>query len=461
MNKSLLLLFSILIYSCGTEKEHNSKVLFAGEIVNPTSEYVVLYKGHDALDSVALDEDNRFAIELDSVDEGLHHFYHYPELQYVFLENGDSLQIRLNTIYFDESLVFSGDGEEVNNFLIEMFLAHEKEEEIVYDYYELEPEDFCKKVDSLSKVKVGQLQEVHEETPLSEKAYELAKAGILYNTYVYKEPYPYYHKKKMGDKSMHEMPENFYSYHDTVDFENQELAYLRPYYNFMKYHLGNLSYISCKKDCMTADKKMVKNQLHFNRHQLYMIDSLVIQEDLRDNLFRNVAFNYLLKHDSEENIEVFIKEFHELSGNNKHIDEVDQLYKNIKSIQPDEELPAISVFDSEGNEFTLKDLTEDRQVVFYFWSAKQQGHFKNISKRIGELKKEYPEYKFIGINLLTELGRWQGIVEENNMNKSEQFWTDDYKDIARKLVVYDDWFKSVIVKDGQIVDAFANVYYSF
>ena len=87
MNKSLLLLSVILICSCGTREKDDSKVLFAGEIVNPTSEYVVLYKGDHALDSVALDENNRFTIELDSVEEGLHHFYHYPELQYVYLEN--------------------------------------------------------------------------------------------------------------------------------------------------------------------------------------------------------------------------------------------------------------------------------------------------------------------------------------------------------------------------------------
>ena len=460
MNKSLLLLAFILICSCGTQEKDNTKVLFAGEIVNPTSEYVVLYKGDEALDSVVLDENNRFAIELDSVEEGLHHFYHFPELQYVFLENGDSLQIRLNTISFDESLVFSGEGEEVNNFLIEMFLAHEKEEEIVYDYYKLEPKEFCDKIDSLSEVKVALLQDLHEESPLSEKAYELAKAGILYNTYVYKEPYPYYHKKKMGDKALHEMPEDYYSYHELVDFENEDLTYLRPYYNFMKYHLGNLSYINCKKDCMTSGKKMVKNHLHFNRHQLWMIDSLVKQKALRDNLFRNVAFNYLLKNDSEENIETFINEFHELSGNNSHIDEVDQLYQDIKSIQPNNQLPNITLFDPEGNEVSLQELSADRQIVLYFWSAPQKGHFNNIRKRVAELKEKHPEYTYIGINLRTDLGRWKNMLDEYELDKSEQYWAENYEEVAHALVVYDP-FKSIIAKDGFIVDAFANVYSSF
>ncbi len=461
MTKTLLPLFVLLICSCGNPEKNSSTVYFAGEIVNPTSEYVILYKGGTALDSVLLDDDNRFAIELDSVDEGLHHFYHAPEHQFVFLEKGDSLQIRLNTYYFDESLVFSGQGEEVNNFLIEMFLAHEQEEEFVYDYYKLEPQEFCEKVDSLSTAKIAQLQELHEESPLSEKAYELAKCGIQYNTYVYKEPYPYYHKKKTGDKSMHELPDSFYAYHDKIDYENSDLTYLRPYYNFMKYHLVNLSYLSCKKNCLTADKQMIKNQLHFNRHQLHIIDSLVKQKELRDNLFRNVAFDYLLKQrDPEDKIETFIKEFQNLSGNNRHMDEIDRLYKDIKKIQPNKEIPNIAVFDAEGNSVTLQELSKNRKIVLYFWSAPQKGHFINIRKRINQLKTEYPEYAFIGINLRTDLGRWKSMLDEYELDKSEQFWAENYETVAHSLVVYDP-FKSIIAKDGLIVDAFANVYTSF
>ena len=460
MKKFLLLLTLFVIFSCGTSTRNSSTVYFAGEIVNPTSDYVVLYKGDSVLDSVPLDKDNRFLIQLDSVDEGLHNFFHEPEFQYVFLENGDSLQIRLNTYYFDESLVFSGEGEEVNNFLVEMFLTHEKEEEMVYNYYKLEPKEFCGKIDSLSKLKLAQLEELHEETPLSERAYEIARAGIDYNTYLYKEPYPFYHKKKMGDQSLHEMPDDFYTYHKSVNFANPDLAYLRPYYKFMKYHLGNLSYMSCKKKCMTGKKMMVMNQLHFNRHQLHMIDSLVTQNILRDNLFRNVAIEYLLKHDSEENIEKFIKEFHELSGNNRHMKEIDRLYQDIKNIQPDNMLPDITVFDSEGNPITLRELSANKDVVLYFWSATQQGHFKNIQKRVNELKEQYPELSFIGINLRTDLSRWKSMLDEYELEKNEQYWVENYKEVAHGLVVYDP-FKSVIASDGLIVDAFANVYSSF
>ena len=119
MTRFLFFLLVVLIVSCGVKERDSSSVFFAGEIVNPTNDKVVLYRGDEPLDTAYLDQFNRFTIELDSVVEGLHHFQHHPEEQYVYLEKGDSIQLRLNTINFDESLVFSGTGEEINNFIVD------------------------------------------------------------------------------------------------------------------------------------------------------------------------------------------------------------------------------------------------------------------------------------------------------------------------------------------------------
>ena len=100
MNKNLLFLFLIVLAGCSKGEKKSPSVFFAGQIINPSDAYVVLYKGERVIDSAKLDERNRFAFELDSVTEGLHHFNHAPEVQYVFLEKGDSLMIRLNTIDF-------------------------------------------------------------------------------------------------------------------------------------------------------------------------------------------------------------------------------------------------------------------------------------------------------------------------------------------------------------------------
>jgi hypothetical protein len=459
MNKALLYFVIFLLAACNTSQKKSTAVYFGGEIVNPTSEYVVLFKGDIALDTAYLDQNNRFTFQLDSVDEGLHYFYHFPERQYVILERGDSIQLRLNTVDFDESLVFSGTNDQVNNFLLEMFLVNEQEEELIYTYYELEPESFRNKIDSLKNIKLEALNNLSLEAELSDASMEIAKAGIMYTSYIFKEAYPFYHKRKKGEKSIHNLPPDFYDYRADIKYDDNGLSYYRPYYNFMKYHLGNLSYMDCKNGCET-ENMMAKNQLHFNQHKLKLIDSLIKQNELRDNLFRNVAMDYLLKYDKEENIEIFIKEFHQLSGNNRHIHEINGLYDGVRNLQPQKELPEFLVYDSEGNKVSIKDIGKDRMVVFYFWAAPRKRHFTNMIKRINLLKEKYPDYTFIGLNVRTDHARWNSMLEVSQLDKSEQFWTENFEEVAHTLIVYDS-NRSIIVNDGIIVDAFANVYTSF
>lgn len=456
----ILLWFSLFLWvGCAENNKESRSVFFAGEIVNPTSDHVVLYRGDKVIDTARLDNENRFSFKLDSVQEGLHHFYHRPELQYVYLEAGDSLQMRLNTLNFDESLIFSGRGEELNNFMLDMFLANEEEEPFVSTLYTLEPEEFTYKIDSLRLQKEEALDALNKEVDFSDQAYDVAKAGIDYSSYINKEAYPFYHRKTKGDPAIHELSDNFYAYRKNIDYEDEALIYLRPYYNFMKYHLGNLAYMSCQKAC-TMENGKVTNQLHFNQHKLVLIDSLIKQRELRDNLFRSVAVDYLLKHDSEANIKTFIDDFHERSGNNKHIDEIDSLYEGIRRMQPNNELPDLLVYNIEGEKVSLKEIASNKEVVFYFWSGIEPGHFRNITQHISQLRLKHPEYTFVGINLRTDNTRWKSIVESSELNKGEQYWSDNFDQVAHTLIVYDP-NKSIIAKDGIIVNAFANVYSSF
>lgn len=458
MTRFLFFLLVVLIVSCGEKERDSSSVFFAGEIVNPTNDKVVLYRGDEPLDTAYLDQFNRFTIKLDSVQEGLHHFEHHPEEQYVYLEKGDSMQLRLNTINFDESLVFSGSGEEINNFMVEMFLADEAEEQLVYSLYKLEPEVFAEKIDSLRNNKLSSLENLNQEFAVSEGAYQMAKAGIEYGTYIYLEAYPFYHRKKTGEKIFHKLPENFYDYRQTIDYNHQGLTYLRPYYNFMKYHLGNLSVMSCMEKC--SDMELESNQLHFSKHKLVLIDSLVQQNELRDNLYRNVAVDYLLRHDNEENIGKFMAKFDKLSGNNRHLGEINYLYEGIKRMQPSKELPELVLYSADESPVSLADLSKGKKTVFYFWSGSEMGHFRNISKRIEKLKSKYPEYNFVGINLRTDMNRWKTLIENHNLSPSEQYWSDDYDKITHTLIISES-NKGIVARDGIILDAFANVYQSF
>jgi hypothetical protein len=449
------------IWGCQEPSQDDKPVSISGEIVNPTDPYVILYKGEQPIDSARLDAQNRFELRIDTLESGLYNFFHRPEFQYIYLEQGDSMQIRLNTVAFDESLVFSGSGDAVNNFLIDFFLESEGEENLIRETLgPMEPEVFSAKIDSLKVRKVRELEELKNEFPITEGAYHTARASILYKNYYYREKYPFWHRKMMADSDgVHELPKDFYDYRSDVSYDDLSLTFLKPYHDFMVFHIGNLAYMSCKKAC-AVNKDEAGNQLHFNQHQLKLIDSLVTADELRDNLFRTVAFDYLLKYDSEENLEVFMTDFLNRSENNRHLAEIQALSEAIRNLGPNHQLPDLMVESSDGREQSLKDLAGKSPVVFYFWSGPQQHHLANITKKVRSLNEEYRDYRFVGICLRTEKPRWKSMLATYSLDPENQYWAEDFESFAHTLVVYHP-YKSIVAKDGKVIDGFANLNTSF
>lgn len=460
MIKILLSTIIVLLVSCSSSKKDSDTVLFAGEIVNPTSNQVILFKGGEKIDSVELDDKNRFKFNLTSIENGLYHFNLTPEYQYVYLEKGDSLMVRLNTIYFDESLVFSGSNEEINNFLLELFLSAEEEDEAMYSqYYELEPNYFIEKIGSLKSEKINHLNELKAETTMSQDGYDLLKNNIDYTYYRYKEIYPFQHKRKTTEENMHNLPKNFYAYRDKIDYNNPSLTYLRPYYDFMKAHFGNLSYMSCANACPNGNSGSSK-QLHFKKHKLHLIDSLVVERELRDNLFRNVAFDYLLKKkDAPENTEIFLNEFKKVSKNNIHIKEIENLYQGIANLQPSKVIPNLSVISFNNEIKTLTEIGKGKKVLFYFWSGTNKKQYQDIFNRVAELKTKKPNHELIGINIKTDSNDWKTILSSLGVDTKTQYHTDNFKEFTETLVLY-PMNKAIITDNAIIVDGFSNIYYN-
>lgn len=462
MIRFLLCLSLLSTLACSEKSGGCPSVFFGGEIVNPTSDYVVLYRNDSYIDSVKLDEGNRFAFNLQGIEEGLYHFDHSPELQYLYLQEGDSILVRLNTMEFDESLVFSGQGSEINNFLIETFLSYENEEPLIHSYYKLDPEVFNKRIDSLRLLKIKHLEELVQDNQFTDRVLSIAKASIDYNSYIHKEKYPFYHKKKTGEETIHDLEDGFYDYRKTLDLNSRDLTYFRPYFDFMKYHFGNLSYMACMKNCGTVNKAAVNNHLHFNKHKLSLVDSLVKETELRDILFRNIAMDYLLKERNSTNMEcqIFIDKFRSLSSNEEHKEEIAHVYQGIQNLQPNNNLPDLIITDANNNKVSLKEVSKDKKTVFYFWTASQKRHFRNVTNHVSRLKVKYPDYNFVGINLRTSYLQWLTMVEEYHLDKNSQFHGENFKEIQTTMII-DGLNKCVIAKDTLIVDAFANLYTSF
>ncbi len=452
-------LLPLILSSCQVSNQGSNTVFLSGEIVNPSDEFVVLYKGDQVVDSARLDASNRFTFVLPEIGDGLYHFYHYPEQQYVYLEQGDSIRIRLNTKEFDESLSFSGRGSGINNFLISMFLAYENEEEQVNSFYPLDPVEFNTAVESLREKKVREMERLSESEDWSPAAIRMARAAIDFDNYIYREKYPFYHHRITGEDSFNSLPSTFYEYRKDLNINNRELSYFRPYYEFMKYHIGNVAYTMCVDDC-SENHRREKPNLHLGKHKMHLIDSLVLEHNLRNNLLRNVAMDYLLQNPRiSVKWESFLEEYYQLSSSQAHKKEIEYLFEGIRNLQAGNPLPSeIVVLDHNDQQKVLREETFTQPAVLYFWTGNQEGHLSSLMKRINVLKQSNSEFRYIGIALRTETRQWKQLLEKYNMEPSEQFRTDDFESLRNTLVI-ESLNKCVIVRDGTIIEAFANINY--
>lgn len=108
----LLIGFLLLLSGCNNQPEGDQHVFVGGQINNPETDYVVLSKEDSIIDTLYLNQQNQFGKEYDDLESGIYTFKHSPENQIMYLEPGDSVVIWLNTLDFDRSLNFSGDGAE-------------------------------------------------------------------------------------------------------------------------------------------------------------------------------------------------------------------------------------------------------------------------------------------------------------------------------------------------------------
>ncbi len=296
----LVLLAALMLIACKKDVTHdNGEYAFlGGEIINPNSAYLILSKFEKVLDTITLDDNNRFLYKIDNLDAGLYSFSYGGEFQLVLLESLDSIMFRLNTIDFDESLVFTGKGAKKNNYLINMFLETEVEEEKVLGLSQLLPEKFEARLDEIKEAKTKKLQAFNKKHSNSELFNKIAQANIDYNYYLSKEVYPFAYYGNNELKNLESLPEDFYSYRKDINYNNSLIKGYFPYYTFLRYHFNNLALT--KHFEHSNESHFDRNSLCYNIDKVHLIDSLTTDDDIKNNLLYHNVIRYV---NSTKNVE--------------------------------------------------------------------------------------------------------------------------------------------------------------
>ena len=411
----VLSLLFVLLINCKSNQESNT-TYFGGQIINPKSDQVFLYKGEQIIDSVKLNPKHKFLIEIDSLTLGLYKFIHGNEWQYIYLEPKDSLLIRINTWDFDESLVFSGKGAERNNFLINLFLENEKEDKLFYNFYHLNDSLFALKIDSVlqrKKTLYNQFkEEVVENSPLFDK---LTNTAIYYTLYRKKEAYPYRYKKATKSKKYPQINPIFYKFRKNVDINDKELMYFYPYVNYVNAYFEHLAY-----EKLIIDDYKSSYRVNFMQ---VAIENAKVDEIKNKFLHEGMWYTLLDEKISKAEKDKAQRLFFDHCSDEKSVSEIADLIKTAEKLPKGSKLPSATIYSFTNDSLLLSSIISGNNTIIYTWptSPLQKEH---MAKRVNYLEKRYPDYLFIGLNSKNSQYLWKKHIKSKKLNVDNQYRID-------------------------------------
>lgn len=437
----------ILLTSCARVfQDDDFSAYFGGEIINPNSKYVYLCRNNEVIDTIELDKNNRFLTKYDSLTPGMYTFKHDPEYQYIYFSKNDSLMVRLNTHEFDNSLTFCGRGDEKNNFMIELFLKNEEDRNAGFDTYDYDLKKFENKINADFKSKNAFYERRKEDINWDEDFDVYAKSMLEMPYLAQKEIYPIAHKFRTSQNVCPNLPKDYYAFRKNINFNNEKLTYFSP---FVRYLTSMMNNVTCSKE---GTEKSLEN----NIRKLDIADSIFTNQKIKNSVLNNIAFMYMLEDQNMMNNKKFLDKYFKLCTDKEKQKEIKKIAEATQTMSPGSPLQKISLINSKGENVDFKSYLKKNTVV-YFWTAEARSHLESAHKRAKELKRKYPNWDFVAVNIDDTTEAWKKTLEHYNLSENE-LHAVDFKEIKDKWVITKIHRAMLINSDGTINNGFVSLF---
>ena len=444
----LILVSIIFIFSSCNNKNSSDDFFLGGEIINPSSNYVNFYYNNIKIDSLELDSENKFFKKIENIKPGIYRIEHLPENQYIIIENGDSLWIRVNVEDFKESLTFSGKGSSKNNFLVDISNMDDNENEYLSRYYVEESDIFKSKIDSLMNEKLRIWDFFDKSVDQKRLSNSITKSSIKYNYFNKLERYALLR----GTNWTKNKRESYYNYRNEIDLNDSDLSLFEPYVTYL------MNYFNEK----TLDSGKIyfyeKNNTDFNIKKILIIDSQISDPYLKNNLARATAIEEILNYRNNKFHDKFIDYYKYVNTSEKYLDEITKLYEDIKEMQKGNVLPDVEIINFEGISTSSNSEFIGQKTFIYFWSQTQMNHYRRTIRRVEELKRLYPDYRFVGICIQPYTDMVSQAQNILNLDLTNQYSFKNFEKSSKSWVL--TFLNKTIIIDqkSKIIDGFSNLF---
>jgi thiol-disulfide isomerase/thioredoxin len=462
MQKFFMLFVSIFVLvSCNTEQQsltESTSATVSGKIDN-AKETIELYKVPlfgDKVDAteVELSEDGSFELSLDVNEPAEYRLRNGRNRATLYLHAGDSLNVTADATDMKGTLLFSGQGAEVNNYIGELrrqqdvFNASIPDENI----YKLELENFLEKNNVMKSHMTELYTKRFGKNAASSEFAMYAQTNISAKWANQLNNYPRYHAY-YAKKEDFEVDDSYYAYKKEISLNDAGALASPEYRNYLQAHAS--SYI---EEILEADTTLEGNWSEVSRMQYdYIAKDSEVGEDAKDYLLGSNLYDYISYYGTDGSEEM-LESYRKTNKDPEFLSAVETNYAQWARLAKGKDAPQFKYTSIDGEEVGLGDFKG--KVVYVDVWATWCGPCKGEIPASKELKKKFAGNKdvvFMYISVDDKKEDW------------EKFLKDDQEWAGVHLITGEGWESTVteeymikgipryilVDRDGKIADASA------
>ncbi len=419
--KPLLWALSCILFLASCNKESKvDYVLFSGKVSNPVeNEISVFGNGNNFNKAILINEVGTFSDTLKIESKGSYSFMIGRQRSFMYLDQGDQLELTIDTKQFNESIKYTGTAADVNNYLAEKTLIEKSlfagGPEGYKKLFISEVDEFKKLVSQNEQAKNGALKKYKDLDP------EFVATQTKDNNYKYLSLLISYklNRNHYTKEEDYEAPDGFLDELKYFNIDNGE--------NFE--NSGSYRQLSFDIFDMISEEKATKDSIFIGKAMMRNL-AQIKSKNIKDAFLKNIANRISQKNKNSAELFDMIMA---VSGDEEFKKELTNKFEKIKQIlsrlTKGNESPVFNTYENyKGGTTSLSDL-KGKYVYIDVW-ATWCGPCKAEIPHLKKIEKQYHnkniEFVSISVDKKLQHDAWRTMVKEKELGGVQLFADNDW-----------------------------------
>ena len=188
-----------------------------------------------------------------------------------------------------------------------------------------------------------------------------------------------------------------------------------------------------------------------------LIQNSVTNDSLKQSLLKNTVINYVINAEEKGHVEAILDKFNRYNLSSEDQKIIHELADISMTLMPNKPLPDLELVSFDNRTLRFSQVI-NRPTIIYFWSMNSPMHVKNVHNRISELRRKYPEFDFIGLNVDDQFKKWKRLVQHEAYRSEHEFQFEDIDQAGMALLINSINKSMMIDGQGTIIDSHANIF---